>query len=265
MVNIGLNPASLVGIILALAGAGLYALRSLRPKVARDHDIFFAAIGLLCGGILFFQGWRLDPILQFNQFLLVGAVIFFAVESIRLRSVATEQARRAAPIVDDERPVSRKYEVTAELEQLNPYEDRPTRRIRGSRDVRPNRDEYEEGVRPRRTSRSSGEDRLGSGSMDRDRTSRKRRPRPLDDESPIEPSFDSDNSDMWEDRPNRSRSTSPSRSGNQSPGASRPRRPRPSENPPELRQRRSESADSSEYVDYRPVDGEGETDNWGDY
>tara|TARA_B100000700_G_C14380400_1_gene550137 strand:+ start:148 stop:474 length:327 start_codon:yes stop_codon:yes gene_type:complete len=29
----------------------------------------------LCGGILFFQGWRLDPILQFGQFLLVAHVI----------------------------------------------------------------------------------------------------------------------------------------------------------------------------------------------
>ena len=32
-------------------------------------------IPFLCGGILFFQGWRLDPILQFGQILLVGHVI----------------------------------------------------------------------------------------------------------------------------------------------------------------------------------------------
>lgn len=60
MVNLGLNFSSLIGIILAVAGAGLYFLRSWRPKLARDHDIFFAAIGLLCGGILLFQGWRLE-------------------------------------------------------------------------------------------------------------------------------------------------------------------------------------------------------------
>ena len=46
MVNLGLNLSSLLGIILAVAGAGLYFLRSWRPKLARDHDIFFAAVGL---------------------------------------------------------------------------------------------------------------------------------------------------------------------------------------------------------------------------
>ena len=30
---------------------------------------------LVAGGILFFQGWRLDPILQFGQFLLVILLI----------------------------------------------------------------------------------------------------------------------------------------------------------------------------------------------
>jgi hypothetical protein len=86
MVNLGLNWSSLLGIILAVAGAGLYFLRSWRPKLARDHDIFFAAVGLLCGGILLFQGWRLDPILAFGQFLLTGSAIFFAAESQDYRS-----------------------------------------------------------------------------------------------------------------------------------------------------------------------------------
>ena len=107
MVNFGLNSASILGIFLAVAGASLYFLRSVRPELSRDHDIFFAAVGLLCGFILLFQGWRLDPILQFGQFLLTGSTIFFAVESIRLRKVATEQARRNTPTVDRDRPVSR--------------------------------------------------------------------------------------------------------------------------------------------------------------
>src|SRR4028118_376955 len=94
MVNVGFSWSSLLGITLAVAGAALYFLRSVRPSLARDHDIFFAAVGLLCGGILFFQGWRQDPILQFGQFLLTGSAIFFAVESIRLRNVATLQAKR---------------------------------------------------------------------------------------------------------------------------------------------------------------------------
>ena len=70
MVNASLNWASIVGIVLAVCGAGLYFLRSFKPALARDYDVFYAAIGLLCGGILFFQGWRLDAILQF--YLLVA-------------------------------------------------------------------------------------------------------------------------------------------------------------------------------------------------
>jgi hypothetical protein len=52
---------------------------------------------------LFFQGWRLDPILQFGQFLLAGSAVFFAYESVRLRGVTTEQARRSS-YFDDEEP-----------------------------------------------------------------------------------------------------------------------------------------------------------------
>ena len=104
MVNASLNWASIVGIVLAVCGGGLYFLRSFKPALARDYDVFFAAIGLLCGGILFFQGWRLDPILQFGQFLLAGTTVFFAYESVRLRGVATDQARRSSYFDDDQIP-----------------------------------------------------------------------------------------------------------------------------------------------------------------
>ena len=82
MVNASLNWASIVGIVLAVCGAGLYFLRSFKPALARDYDVFFAAIGLLCGGILFFQGWRLDPHLQFGQGILVIGVIFSSMISL---------------------------------------------------------------------------------------------------------------------------------------------------------------------------------------
>ncbi len=101
MVNASLNWASIVGIVLAVCGAGLYFLRSFKPALARDYDVFFAAIGLLCGGILFFQGWLLDPIIQFGQFLLAGTTVFFAYESVRLRGISTDQARRSS-YFDDE-------------------------------------------------------------------------------------------------------------------------------------------------------------------
>ena len=102
MVNASLNWASIVGIVLAVGGALLYFMRSFKPALARDYDVFFAAVGLLCGGILFFQGWRLDPILQFGQFLLAGTTVFFAYESVRLRGITTEQARRSSFFDDDE-------------------------------------------------------------------------------------------------------------------------------------------------------------------
>ena len=140
MVNVGFGPAGILGLCLAGAGAGLYLLRSTRPELARDYDIFFSAIGLLCGGILFFNGWRLDPILMFGQVLMAGSAVFFAFESIRLRSITTDQARRGGgrePIIDDERdyPVDRVYR--AELDEIEPFmEDRPpVRRIRGARET----------------------------------------------------------------------------------------------------------------------------------
>ncbi|MEO0374194.1 MAG: Ycf66 family protein, partial [Cyanobacteria bacterium P01_A01_bin.17] len=132
-VNVGSPQAVFLGLMIASSGAGLYFLRSFRPELARDHDIFFAAIALLCGGIVFFNGWRLDPILLFSQILLGGSAIFFAVESIRLRGIATDQARRNTPIVDDDRPVGRVYR--AELDELSPSDQVPSvRRIRSARD-----------------------------------------------------------------------------------------------------------------------------------
>jgi hypothetical protein len=174
-INIGANSASIVGIFLAVAGAALYFLRTVRPELSRDQDIFFAAVGLLCGFILIFQGWRLDPILQFGQLLLVGTTVYFAFESIRLRGIATEQAKRNTKIVDDERPVSNNYtyrrksgyraEVDAELEPL-PYdedyyeEERPRARIPGSRDSRLSRsDEEYDSEPPRRSERRPAAER----------------------------------------------------------------------------------------------------------
>lgn len=186
MVNLGLNPASILGIALAAAGLGLYVLRSIRPELSRDHDIFFAAVGLVSGLILLFQGWRLDPILQFGQFLVAGSAVFFAVESIRLRGVATEQAKRNTPIVDEERPVSRVYR--AELDDLVSFDQRSTtRRIRGSRDSRPNEryddywdDDYSND-RPAPRSRSttnSAPPRRGGDDWDSEPSPRPRKRRP---------------------------------------------------------------------------------------
>jgi len=143
VVNASLNWASIVGIVLAVGGAFLYFMRSFKPALARDYDVFFAAVGLLCGGILFFQGWRLDPILQFGQFLLAGTTVFFAYESVRLRGVTTEQARRSS-FFDDDEP-------------------QPKPRMGGGRDFRDDVDRFDEPQPLRRRIRSREE-----GYSDRD-------------------------------------------------------------------------------------------------
>ncbi|ADB95160.1 Ycf66 family protein [Candidatus Atelocyanobacterium thalassae] len=169
MVNFGLNSASVLGIFLAIAGAGLYFLRSVRPELSRDHDIFFAAVGLLCGLILLFQGWRLDPILQFGQFLLTGSAIFFAAESIRLRGATTEQARRSSSFIDNGRRVSKTRVYTeAELDNLDSYENksqdyRNNPRLKGTSDLQDNRRlNSKERIRRSRSNRPSSRTKINS-------------------------------------------------------------------------------------------------------
>nr|AMD62025.1 hypothetical chloroplast RF66 [Tetraplodon fuegianus] len=85
MIHIELGPSTIVGLGLIIVGILLYALRIREVNVSRD-DSFFSSIGLLCGGILIFQGWRLDPILLLSQILLSGTAIFFIAESLYLRN-----------------------------------------------------------------------------------------------------------------------------------------------------------------------------------
>jgi len=256
MVNLGLNWSSLLGIILAVAGAGLYFLRSWRPKLARDHDIFFAAVGLLCGGILLFQGWRLDPILAFGQFLLTGSAIFFAAESIKLRGATTAQAKSRAQYVDEERPVSNAYGYDGydtEIEQLEPEEDYPQRpRIRGSQDNRSSREGYDDEPRRRPGSRNSSVN-TSKPPESPDRASRKRPSRP--EAPPAEPSDNWDVSDNPEARPTRNRSSRPPASENRnSETPPRTKKTRPTEASRSRASSREVEAPTSDYVEYRPVE-----------
>ena len=173
MVNASLNWASIVGIVLAVGGAFLYFMRNFKPALARDYDVFFAAVGLLCGGILFFQGWRLDPILQFGQFLLAGTTVFFAYESVRLRGITTEQARRSS-FFDDEEPQPLRSRGGGEFgrdwdreREVDRFEDQDSIRRRI-----PSREEEEDFYRPRRSSRAAipeqAASRLGGRSEDWD-------------------------------------------------------------------------------------------------
>ena len=165
MVNASLNWASIVGIVLAVCGGGLYFLRSFKPALARDYDVFFAAIGLLCGGILFFQGWRLDPILQFGQFLLAGTTVFFAYESVRLRGVATDQARRSSYFDDD--PIS---DVPRNSRgRFNEDYDRFEEAERSSRRFKPQQDEFDEDYMEGRSRRRNVSRAIPSAAASRSR------------------------------------------------------------------------------------------------
>ncbi len=167
MVNASLNWASIVGIVLAVCGGGLYFLRSFKPALARDYDVFFAAIGLLCGGILFFQGWRLDPILQFGQFLLAGTTVFFAYESVRLRGVATDQARRSSYF--DDNPIS---DVPRNSRgRFNDDYDRFEEVERPSRRFKPQEDEFEEDYMEGRSRRRNVSRAIPSEASSRSRPS----------------------------------------------------------------------------------------------
>ncbi|BAY74212.1 Ycf66 family protein [Nostoc linckia NIES-25] len=283
-VNFGANSASILGIFLAVAGAALYFLRTVRPELSRDQDIFFAAVGLLCGFILIFQGWRLDPILQFGQLLLVGTTVFFAVESIRLRSIATQQAKRNTPIVDDEREVSGNYQykrnrknyeaqMDADLEPL-PYEDeeeRPVRpRIRGSRDEISTRDDYYEDQPPRRSERRNSNNNERQNPSDRTRRRSSGRPVSRPSQSFEDENWGSSSREVddWESSGDEVRK--PSRRGNNAPGrtenreddvAPRPRRRRPATDSAPRRPREDDDAIPTEYVPYNPIEKPNEGPN----
>ncbi|MCG6136644.1 MAG: Ycf66 family protein [Nostoc sp. LLA-1] len=271
-VNFGANSASILGIFLAVSGAALYFLRTVRPELSRDQDIFFAAVGLLCGFILIFQGWRLDPILQFNQLLLVGSTVFFAVESIRLRGIATQQAKRNTPIVDDEREVSRNYsynrrgyeaEVDTDLEPL-PYEEEepPVRpRIRGSRDTRSSRDDYYEDQPPRRPETRSSRERPEIAERKRRPSSNRPVSRSPENYEKEDWSSSGGEVDDWE-----SSSTEVRKSSRRTSGSSprpeirdqdippRPRKRRPPADSVSRRPREDDDAIPTDYVPYNPIE-----------
>lgn len=272
-VNVGATPATFLGIFLAVAGAALYFLRSVRPELSRDQDIFFAAVGLLCGFILIFQGWRLDPILQFGQLLLVGTTVFFAVESIRLRGIATEQAKRNTKIVDErdvsDRPTyNRRYkaEVDDDLESLPYYDDeeeRPVRaRIRASSDDRSKSDDNYNDEPNRRSDRPKSREKPET--TDKTRRSNSRRPVNRTSETTENDEWGSSSRQQVNDWDNSGDEVRKStrRSGN---GVSRPetrtddeaprarRRNKPNDSPVR-REREDDDATPTEYVDYKPLE-----------
>ena len=90
MINIIMGPNIFLSALLGIGIILLYALRIVRPELARDEDTFFVTIGFFYCGILTFHGWRLDPILLFSQALIIITVLFAGWENIRLRGLVVE-------------------------------------------------------------------------------------------------------------------------------------------------------------------------------
>lgn len=91
MIQIEFGPSTILGMGLVIVGVFLYMIRTKHPGLSRDYDLFFSSVGLLCGSILMFQGWRLDPILLLCQLLSSGTAIFFVAESLWLRNNNIQQ------------------------------------------------------------------------------------------------------------------------------------------------------------------------------
>ena len=97
LVNVEFGPSTVLGVGMVLGGLGLYQVRAMRPALSRDYDIMFSSIALLTGGILIFQGWRLDPLLLFGQILTTATAGAFAVEAIQLREGGAREGARGEP------------------------------------------------------------------------------------------------------------------------------------------------------------------------
>merc|ERR1739848_679680 len=82
------GPAQVLGAFTMFGSCALYCTRITNPKIAKDGDIVVFSVGVLVGGILAFQGWRLDPLLLLGQLMTTGVAIGFAVDAHKLETDA---------------------------------------------------------------------------------------------------------------------------------------------------------------------------------
>jgi Ycf66 protein N-terminus len=95
-VNFALNTASLLGLLYIILGISYMilmvillfkrasSLNSITFVIYLLQALLIPSVMLLVGFILVFQGWRLDPILQFAQFLLTILIIYFGVKDLAI-------------------------------------------------------------------------------------------------------------------------------------------------------------------------------------
>ncbi|MGD1911084.1 MAG: hypothetical protein ACFB2X_09580 [Rivularia sp. (in: cyanobacteria)] len=102
-VNIGTNIASLLGLLQIIFGLFylifvIFQLIRMGNRLSSSVKTFYIiqlfvlpAFLVLSGFILLFQGWRLDPVLQFQQFLLFLLVIFLILKDIVINITNTNR------------------------------------------------------------------------------------------------------------------------------------------------------------------------------
>ena len=82
MVNISLNWASITGIILSLTSLISFAFYCLKNKTINFIDTTVILLSFISGLILSFQGWKLDPILQFSLIIIILGIFLELVPSV---------------------------------------------------------------------------------------------------------------------------------------------------------------------------------------
>jgi hypothetical protein len=187
MINIGGNPLMiLLAIIAALGGIGLYFVRSFRPELARDHDIFFSAIALVYGIILLSFNFRMEITTQLAQVLVVGFAGWFAVEALILRQALSTQARRSPmnPIEDDPIDPDNYRGYRAEIDPNREFSARRTKNTRQMQGTKPTNQSELRGDVERKPRRTRNEAVIDIDEDDiRPVSPKQRRPRPSSDSS----------------------------------------------------------------------------------
>eukprot|EP01025_Chloroclados_australasicus_P010223 TRINITY_DN1406_c0_g1_i3.p1 TRINITY_DN1406_c0_g1~~TRINITY_DN1406_c0_g1_i3.p1 ORF type:complete len:373 (+),score=16.27 TRINITY_DN1406_c0_g1_i3:55-1119(+) len=86
LVNVDVfSPSVVLGGVMVGAGCYLYMVRQQKPEISKDLDVIAATMMTVTGGIVFLQGWRLDPLLLLSQLMLAVMVFYFANDALTLR------------------------------------------------------------------------------------------------------------------------------------------------------------------------------------
>lgn len=108
MINFDSGPAQVLGASVMVGSCLLYSTRMNNAKITKDGDVVVSSVGILVGGILVFQGWRLDPLLLFGQILTTGVAACFVLESLKLRAVIADQEETLDGLFENDYLIRRK-------------------------------------------------------------------------------------------------------------------------------------------------------------